>query len=554
MTVGEGDQDSNNLVGKALGQYQIIGVIGKGGMSTVYKAFQPSLERFIALKVLTPYFAEAEFVARFKREALAAARLSHPNVVHIYDAGEVDGYYYIAMEYIEGGTLKDRLDELGHEPMDAATTNQVVQGIGSALEYAHQQGIIHRDVKPANIMFTHDGRVVLADLGLAKFYEAADLTQMTAVIGTPYYMSPEQARSKAVDTRSDIYSFGVVIYEMLTGHVPFESDTPWMAIHQHIYESPAPVRERNPQVSEATARAVEKALEKDPDQRYQHAQELVRAFMDAREPVTATSAPVARQAEPIAPTATTSKPRKRRWLLAWLGGAGALLLIVALVIWNQGFVAGWSNGATGATATAAWLQTVLGGASATAALPPTDTPPAPTLTATLVPATSTDVPPTSTATPSATATSTPSREPEATATLTRTPQPPSPTSTVTATPTRVPPTRTSTATRTLTRTSTPTSPSPSPATPTGTFTAVPPTETPAPPTSTFTPVPPTETPPPPTHTFTPVPPTETPVPPTNTFTPVPPTETPVPPTHTFTPVPPTETLPPPPTFTPTPRR
>jgi len=548
MTVGEVTRDANDLVGKTLGQYKIIGVIGKGGMSTVYKAVQPSLERYIALKVLMPHFAEAEFVARFKREALAAARLSHPNVVHVYDAGEADGYYYIAMEYIEGGTLKDRLDERGHEPMDIATTNQVVQGIGGAMEYAHHQGIVHRDVKPANIMFTQDGRVVLSDLGLAKFYEAADLTQMTAVIGTPYYMSPEQARSKSVDARSDIYSFGVVIYEMLTGHVPFETDTPWMAIHQHIYEAPPPIRQRNPVVPEALAKVVELALEKDPDQRYQHAADLARAFAEAQKPAPSAAVPMAQQAGPGSPAPVAApEKRKRRWPLAWIGAVLGTVVIAALVIWGLDFASGSGGLDRGGTitATASLARSAAASPSATGTasaslsaidmpsstqtpLPPTDTPtPTPTL-----------APDTPTAVPSVTATWTATHAPTASSTPTATVRPPSPTPSATATSTRVLPTATPSVTSvrptsTVTATETPVAPSDTPQ-PTSTWTMVAPT-------STHTVEPPTETPIPPTSTHTSVP-------PTSTFTVAPPTSTftVVPPTHTHTPEPPTET--------PTPRR
>ena len=346
------NQERDSLVGKMLGQYQIMGVLGKGGMATVYKAYQPSLERNIALKVLFPHFAQPEFVARFKREALAAGRLSHPNVVHIYDAGEAAGYYYIAMEYIEGGTLKDRLDERGHAPLDSQAISQVVQGVGGALEYAHRQGIVHRDIKPANIMFTKDNRVVLADLGLAKFFEAADLTQMTALIGTPFYMSPEQARSQAVDARSDIYSFGVVIYEMLTGRVPFEAETPWMAIHQHIYETPPPIRQLNPVVSEAVAQVVEKALAKEPKERYQHVEDLVQAFMGAQKPASATVAPVQPKIKPNA-LAITEEKRRATPALYWAGGVLSLLVLAALIlIWNPGGLLRSSGGDLTATPTA----------------------------------------------------------------------------------------------------------------------------------------------------------------------------------------------------------
>ncbi len=502
MAAENGSQDVRSLVGKTLGQYQIISVLGTGGMAIVYKAYQPSLERYIALKVLFPHFTGSEFVARFKREALAAARLSHPNIVHIYDAGEADGYYYIAMEYIEGGTLKDRLDERNHEPLDGITILQVVQGIGSALEYAHHQGIIHRDIKPANIMFAADNRVVLADLGLAKFFEATDLTQMTALIGTPYYMSPEQARSQSVDARSDIYSFGVVIYEMLTGRVPFASETPWMAIHQHIYEAPPPVRQLNPVVTEAVAQVVEKALAKDPAARYQHVSALVHAFAAAQKAGAAGLRPAA---------VSVPETPKRRLSRLLLGLATILLVAVVvtvLMISNPALRFWQSQGA---------LAVIGRTATATASVTPTI--PAPTATST---ASATAVPATATFTATATNTLSPTSTP--TTTLAPVVIPPSPTLTWTATNTRAP-----------TATGTPLSP-------TATVTR---TQTPRAPTPTYTPTPaetpsltetPTNTPPPPPPTATDTPPP----PPTDTPTSVPaetPTDTPEPPTPTLSPTP-----------------
>jgi len=497
MAAENGNQDVRSLVGKTLGQYQIISVLGTGGMAIVYKAYQPSLERYIALKVLFPHFTGSEFVARFKREALAAARLSHPNIVHIYDAGEADGYYYIAMEYIEGGTLKDRLDQRDHAPLDGMTILQVVQGIGSALEYAHHQGIIHRDIKPANIMFTADNRVVLADLGLAKFFEATDLTQMTALIGTPYYMSPEQARSQSVDARSDIYSFGVVIYEMLTGRVPFASETPWMAIHQHIYEAPPPVRQLNPVVTEAVAQVVEKALEKEPGARYQHVSDLVYAF--------ATAQKVGAVGVRPAPTPLPEMPTRRPSPLV----IGLTIILLAAAVIS---VLMMSNPALRFWQSQGALAVI--GRTATATATATLTIPAPTATST---ATATSAPATATLTATATGTSSPTPIP--TATLAPVVIPPSPTATrmatntplPTATATLVPPTATATRTRT-----------PRALTPTYTST---PAETPTP---TETPTNTPQLPPPPTVTDTP--------PPTDTPTSVPaetPTDTPEPPTPTL---------------------
>jgi serine/threonine-protein kinase len=507
MAAENQNQERDSLVGKTLGQYQIMGVLGKGGMATVYRAYQPSLERYIALKVLFPHFAQPEFVARFKREALAAGRLSHPSVVHIYDAGEAAGYYYIAMEYIEGGTLKDRLDERGHAPLDSQTISQVVQGIGSALEYAHRQGIIHRDIKPANIMFTKDNRVVLADLGLAKFFEAADLTQMTALIGTPFYMSPEQARSQAVDARSDIYSFGVVIYEMLTGRVPFEAETPWMAIHQHIYEMPPPIRQLNPVVSEALAQVVHKALAKDPKERYQHVEDLAQAFAAAQKNATGIVPPAQTKAKPNTLAITEEKP-KTAPALYWAGGGLSLLILAALVlIWNPGGLLRSSGGDPIATPTAT--------VAFSANTPMPSIIPAPSVTA-------------AEKTPSVTPTATISASPSATLTTTLTAQ--AGTQSLTPSPSLAL-TRLSTPSPTATR-------SGDLATPTSTIAGVPP--------ATFIVQTPTDTPqltntlPPPTNTTAPThtqapPPTNTTAPPTNTT--APPTNTTAPPTNTTAPTP-----------------
>ena len=523
MTVDNGNQDAGNLVGGALGQYEIIGILGQGGMATVYKAFQPSLERHIALKVLLPHFAEPEFVARFKREALAAARLSHPNVVHIYDASEIDGLYYIAMEYVDGGTLKDRLDERGHEPLDAPTIAQVVEGIGGALAFAHKNGVVHRDVKPANIMFTRGGRVVLSDLGLAKFYEAADLTQMTAVIGTPFYMSPEQARSQSVDARSDVYSFGIVIYEMLTGHVPFEADTPWMAIHQHIYEAPTPIRQMNPVVSETVSRVVEKALAKSPEDRYQRIEDMVQAFLGAQKRPTTAATSLTEQVK----MRTGDAPPERRSVIArspvWVFVAGALIavtLLSALIFWGVNQLSG-SEPASAARTFTSTVTPALSIATATSAMPTaTELLPSPTMTYSPVPPTATETAP----------------PPTATDTL----PPPTPT----VSPTAIPPTATVTIEPSPTATAT-LLPSP---TGTGTATTIPvtPTVTALPATGTALPQTGTLVPPTPTNTSVP--------PPTNTSAPPPTNTSAPPPTNTSAPPPTATNTSPPPPPTPTPRR
>ena len=273
-----------DLVGRTLGRYRIVSKIAQGGMATVYLAWHSGLGHHVALKVLLPVFAQdEEFVRRFKREAWAVAKLRHPNIVRIYDAGESEGYHYIAMEYIEGGSLKDLLDRQGGRPLDLATALQIVRQIASALDYAHSRGIIHRDIKPSNILLTKEGKAVLTDLGIAKAVAGTRLTKTLVTMGTPEYMSPEQGKGEEVDRRTDVYSLGVVIYEMLTGRAPFKADTPWAVIHQHVYETPPPLRSLNPRLPEGVARVVERALAKRPQERYASAGELARALEAASE-------------------------------------------------------------------------------------------------------------------------------------------------------------------------------------------------------------------------------------------------------------------------------
>jgi len=291
-----------DLVGKTLGRYKVVSRIARGGMATVYKAWHPGLGRYVALKVLLPVFAQdEEFVKRFKQEAWAVAELDHPNIVRIYDAGKSGGYHYIAMEYFDGGSLKDLLDRQGGRPLDLTTVLQIVRQIASALDYAHRRGIIHRDIKPSNILLTKDGRVVLADLGIAKAVAGAKLTKSLVRMGTPEYMSPEQGKGEEVDQRTDIYSLGVVIYEMLTGRVPFKGDIPWAVIHQHIYEMPPPLRSLNPRLPEGVAMVVHKALAKRPCERYSTAGELVQALEAASEGTPTVRGPVTIRARATAP-------------------------------------------------------------------------------------------------------------------------------------------------------------------------------------------------------------------------------------------------------------
>jgi serine/threonine protein kinase len=272
---------TNDLVGQRLGQYQIVARLGRGGMADVYKAHQLSLDRDVAIKVMLPHIAaDAGFSARFQREARAVAGLRHPHIVQIHDFGQENGIYYMVMEYISDENLKTHLQAVKAqgEQMPVPDIMRIVMQIGEALHYAHGQGLVHRDVKPSNVMLTPVGEAVLTDFGLAKIVAGTKFNS-SSLVGTPAYMAPEQINeSTTVDRRADVYALGVVLYEMATGQVPFDADTPVAVIFKHLQEPLPDPRHLRPDLPNFIVRIIEKALAKEPEQRYQTVQEMLDAL------------------------------------------------------------------------------------------------------------------------------------------------------------------------------------------------------------------------------------------------------------------------------------
>ncbi len=268
--------DTAGLVGQTLGQYRIVEKVGEGGMATVFKAFQPGLNRDVALKVLPPHFASKPgFTERFMREAQAIGNLHHPNILPVYDSGQDKGYSYIVMRYVPNATT------LVEEMKNTLSTERIIElidQIGAALDHAHKAGIIHRDVKPSNVLM--DGKwALLSDFGLAKMVEtSSDLTGSGVGIGTPAYMSPEQGMGKEVDHRTDLYALGIILYEMLTGQVPHRAETPLATVLKRVNEPLPMPRSLNPDIPEPVERVLLKALAHKPEDRYDSAEEMVQAL------------------------------------------------------------------------------------------------------------------------------------------------------------------------------------------------------------------------------------------------------------------------------------
>ncbi len=264
-----------DLTGKNLGNYKIVSKLGQGGMATVYKAHELSLNRIVALKVLASQLSEDKaYIKRFQREAQAAAQLNHPNIVQIYAIGEEQGVHYFAMEYIKGKSLANIKEEEGvMKPEDAVP---IIRQVAEALAEAHKVGLVHRDIKPSNIMIDAAGRPKVTDFGIAYVsYANTKLTRDGSIIGTPEYLSPEQCEGKTVDQRSDIYSLGVTLYELLSGKTPYEADTPVSMLMKIVKGEFPPLQEVNPNVPESLRAIVDKMMLKDVQQRYQKMEEVI---------------------------------------------------------------------------------------------------------------------------------------------------------------------------------------------------------------------------------------------------------------------------------------
>jgi eukaryotic-like serine/threonine-protein kinase len=414
-------------------RYRVLEEVGEGGMATVYRALDLRLGRTVALKVLSTQFGRDQpFIQRFQQEAEFAASLgAHPNIVAIYDIGQHEAMHYIVMEFIEGRNLKALIQE--QAPFEVPEAFGIGQQVALALDFAHKRGLVHRDVKPQNIMVTPDGIAKVTDFGIARSLSASQLTRTGMVIGTVHYFSPEQASGKPATPAADIYSLGVILYEMLTGHLPFDADSPIGVAMQHVHSDPPSPWDYNPSLPARAVNTVMRALEKDPERRYRDAAEFASALGEQaalHTGATTVFSPVSplppektqhtavyETVEPVLPPQPeyveevvprppikSERPLPNRWRTAWIA-VGAILLALAIGL-GSFFAFNAFGGAPKATATPTITPTATPHrkrkqptATIPAVVAPTSTsPPLPTFT---------PVPPTATPTPKPAPTKTP---------------------------------------------------------------------------------------------------------------------------------------------------
>ena len=367
-----------DLTGRQFGQYQIVAPLGEGGMAAVYKAYQPAMERYVAIKVLPRHMASSEeFTARFKREARLLARLQHPHILPVFDYGEADSYPYIVMPFVVSGTLADLLRS---RRLLLPEMRRILTQVGDALGYAHAHGMIHRDIKPSNVLIDERGNCLLTDFGLARMAETSTkITSSGTIMGTPAYMSPEQGTGSNIDERSDLYSLGIILYEMVTGRVPYTAETPVAVVFKHIQDPLPSVHKFNPSVPESVELILLKALAKSPENRYQTAEEFVRAIQKAL-PDTALDDHAHAEMTTL-PRATLPSQKVQPFKKSiWPAGILILSGLLALgILWFGGrFMAQRSPGRPGLT-TVVPAASIAPGAStdtpAQTAIPPTSTVP-----------------------------------------------------------------------------------------------------------------------------------------------------------------------------------
>ncbi len=331
------------MIGRVLaGRYRIESLIGTGGMGEVYRAQDLTLERPVAVKMLRAEFAsDQEFIRRFRQEATAAASLSNPHIVGVFDVGEDEGEHYIVMELVEGRTLKDEIQSQGRLPLALALT--ISQAVASALVAAHAKRVVHRDIKPENILLTSRGEIKVADFGIARASTNQTLIHTKSIVGSAQYISPEQARGGFVDEKSDLYALGVIMYEMLTGKPPFDGPSPIAVALRHIHDEPQPIRRLRPDLPKPVEAIVMRLLAKSPEERPSSAQTLAALSQTLQAAGGAVRlAAVAPEAEQLAPTITPVKAKRRRRRIPW-GWLIPALVVVALVVGGLAALAAWVN-------------------------------------------------------------------------------------------------------------------------------------------------------------------------------------------------------------------